>query len=67
MGLDIGPETAKQFAEVIERAKTVVWNGPAGVFEWDNFSKGTKALMDAVVDVTSKGAVTIIGTVFILI
>ncbi|EFO22286.1 phosphoglycerate kinase [Loa loa] len=61
MGLDIGPETAKQFAEVVGRAKTVVWNGPAGVFEWENFSKGTKAVMDAVVDVTSKGAVTIIG------
>uniref|UniRef100_A0A915PDH1 Phosphoglycerate kinase n=1 Tax=Setaria digitata TaxID=48799 RepID=A0A915PDH1_9BILA len=61
MGLDIGPETAKQFAEVVGRAKTIVWNGPAGVFEWENFSKGTKAVMDAVVDVTSKGAVTIIG------
>lgn len=61
MGLDIGPETAKQFAEVVGRAKTVVWNGPAGVFEWDNFAKGTKAIMDAVVDVTSKGAITIIG------
>ncbi|CAG9530321.1 unnamed protein product [Cercopithifilaria johnstoni] len=61
MGLDIGPETAKQFAEVVGRAKTVVWNGPAGVFEWENFSKGTKAVMDAVVNATSKGAVTIIG------
>ncbi|MCP9257260.1 Phosphoglycerate kinase [Dirofilaria immitis] len=61
MGLDIGPETAKQFAEVVGRAKTIVWNGPAGVFEWENFSKGTKAVMDAVVDATSKGAVTIIG------
>lgn len=64
MGLDIGPETAKQFAEVVGRAKTIVWNGPAGVFEWENFSKGTKAVMDAVVDATSKGAVTIIGDYF---
>lgn len=61
MGLDIGPETEKQFTEVVKRAKTIVWNGPAGVFEWDNFAKGTKALMDAVVEATKNGAVTIIG------
>uniref|UniRef100_A0A0N5B0D2 Phosphoglycerate kinase n=1 Tax=Syphacia muris TaxID=451379 RepID=A0A0N5B0D2_9BILA len=61
MGLDIGAETAKQFSEVISRAKTIVWNGPAGVFEWDNFASGTKAIMDAVVAATGKGVVTIIG------
>jgi len=61
MGLDVGPQSAKQFAEVIGRAKTIVWNGPPGVFEWESFSSGTKAMMDAVVAVTKKGAVTIIG------
>ena len=61
MGLDIGPETTKQFAEVIKRAKTIVWNGPAGVFEFENFAKGTKGLMDAVVEATKNGATTIIG------
>lgn len=61
MGLDVGPETTKQFAEVVARAKTIVWNGPAGVFEWDNFAHGTKGLMDAVVKATEAGAVTIIG------
>lgn len=43
------------------RAKQIVWNGPVGVFEWDNFAKGTKSLMDKVVEVTKKGCVTIIG------
>ncbi|VDD74151.1 unnamed protein product [Mesocestoides corti] len=61
MGLDCGPNSTKEFAEAIGRAKTIIWNGPAGVFEWDNFAKGTKAVMDAVVDATAKGAITIIG------
>jgi len=61
MGLDIGPNSTVQFAEAIGRAKTVVWNGPAGVFEFENFAKGTKGLMDAVVQATTKGTVTIIG------
>jgi len=61
MGLDVGPETSTKFAEVIGRAKVIVWNGPAGVFEWDNFANGTKALMDAVVHATGKGCTTIIG------
>jgi phosphoglycerate kinase len=43
MGLDVGPETAKAFAEVVARAKMVLWNGPMGVFEFDNFAAGTKA------------------------
>lgn len=43
------------------RAKQIVWNGPVGVFEWDKFAKGTKALMDKVVEVTGKGTITIIG------
>ena len=61
MGLDCGPKSTKEFSEVISKAKTIIWNGPAGVFEWSNFANGTKAIMDAVVDATSKGAITIIG------
>lgn len=61
MGLDVGPKTNDLFREPILRAKVIVWNGPAGVFEFDNFSKGTKSLMDAVVEATQKGATTIIG------
>jgi len=61
MGLDCYEESRKAATEVIKRAKLIVWNGPAGVFEFDNFAGGTKALMDAVVDVTAKGAVSIIG------
>lgn len=47
--------------EPIKRAKVIVWNGPAGVFEFDNFCKGTKSLMDNVVEATKRGATTIIG------
>jgi len=61
LGLDVGPQSEKEFAQVVARAKTVVWNGPVGVFEWDNFEHGTKSLMDAVIDATKNGAVTIIG------
>nr|QBH73958.1 phosphoglycerate kinase [Nicoletia phytophila] len=61
MGLDAGPESVKNFTEPVVRAKVIVWNGPAGVFEFENFSHGTKAVMDAVVDATSKGTITIIG------
>jgi phosphoglycerate kinase len=60
-GLDIGPETAKQYGQIIRSAKTVVWNGPMGVFEMPPFDAGTKAVAQAVVDATSTGAVTIIG------
>lgn len=61
MGLDCGPKSTAQFKEAIMRAKTIVWNGPAGVFEFEKFASGTKGLMDAVVEVTKAGAVTIIG------
>ncbi|KAL3321203.1 hypothetical protein Ciccas_000123 [Cichlidogyrus casuarinus] len=61
MGLDCGPETMKNFCEVILNAKTIVWNGPMGVFEWPNFAKGTKDALDAVIEATKKGATTIIG------
>jgi len=61
MGLDCGPKSSELFNEVVARAKVVVWNGPAGVFEFDKFANGTKALMAAVVSLTAKGGVTIIG------
>ena len=61
MGLDIGPKSAEQFAKVISESNLIVWNGPAGVFEFENFAKGTKALMDAVVARTAAGGITIIG------
>ncbi|WP_134089856.1 phosphoglycerate kinase [Olivibacter sp. XZL3] len=61
MGLDIGAESAKAFAEVIRSSKTVLWNGPMGVFEMDTFAKGTKAVADAVVEATKAGAFSLIG------
>lgn len=61
LGLDIGPASIKVFQEVICSAKTIVWNGPPGVFEFDKFEDGTKAFMDAVVKATESGATTIIG------
>ncbi|MBA3684762.1 MAG: phosphoglycerate kinase [Planctomycetes bacterium] len=60
-GFDCGPETRKRNAEVIARAKTIVWNGPLGVFELEPFAVGTKAAMDAVVAATARGAITVIG------
>ena len=61
MGLDIGPETIKLFSEELLNAKTIVWNGPMGVFEMDNFAKGTNAISNALVNATVKGAITIVG------
>ncbi|PSN34698.1 Phosphoglycerate kinase [Blattella germanica] len=61
MALDIGRKTSEQFKAPIERAKVIVWNGPMGVFEFENFSHGTKSVMDAVVTATTKGTITIIG------
>jgi len=60
-GVDIGPETIKQFTEEIKKGKTVVWNGPMGVFEMSNFAKGTNAIARALADATKAGAVTIVG------
>ena len=60
-GLDIGPETIKAFSKVIEESKTVLWNGPMGVFEMASFDKGTKAVAEAVVKATKNGAFTLIG------
>ncbi len=60
-GLDCGPESVRRFGEVISRANTIVWNGPMGRFEWDRFAAGTRAVMDAVVAATRRGATTVIG------
>lgn len=61
MGLDAGPKSRDMMREVILRAKTIVWNGPVGVFEYEKFALGTKAVMDAVVEATEAGCITIIG------
>ncbi len=61
MGLDIGPESRIDFAEKIVAAKTIVWNGPMGVFEMEKFSGGTKAIAEALVIATERGATTIVG------
>ncbi len=61
MGLDIGPESEKIFAEVISASKTILWNGPMGVFEMSNFEHGTKAAAEAIVKATKKGAYSLIG------
>ena len=60
-GLDAGPETRKQFANVIKDAKTILWNGPAGVFEFDNFTAGSRAIAEAIVEATNKGAFSLVG------
>ncbi|RPI73691.1 MAG: phosphoglycerate kinase [Ignavibacteriales bacterium] len=61
MGLDIGPETIKLFKDEIMKSRTIVWNGPMGVFEMPNFAKGTFEIAGALAEATGKGAVTIIG------
>jgi phosphoglycerate kinase len=61
VGMDIGPATVALYAEEIKKAKTVVWNGPMGVFEMSNFAKGTNAVAKALADATALGATTIVG------
>jgi phosphoglycerate kinase len=61
MGLDIGPETIKIFNDVIANSKTILWNGPMGVFEMEKFAKGTSAIAHAIADATAKGAFSLIG------
>ena len=60
-GLDAGPETRKAFADAIKGAKTILWNGPAGVFEFDNFTAGSRAIADAIVEATKSGAFSLVG------
>lgn len=60
-GLDIGPESAKSFSEVIKSSKTILWNGPVGVFEFDNFAVGSRAVSDAIVEATKNGAFSLVG------
>jgi phosphoglycerate kinase len=60
-GLDIGPETIERFTAIIKTAKTVLWNGPAGVFEFPNFAVGTRAIAEALKEATEAGATTIVG------
>ena len=61
MGMDIGPETEKLFAGVIKSSKTILWNGPAGVFEMDNFSHGSRAIAEAIAEATKDGAFSLVG------
>ncbi|MEJ7778813.1 MAG: phosphoglycerate kinase [Daejeonella sp.] len=61
MGLDIGPESIKSFSEVIKGSKTILWNGPMGVFEMEKFEAGTRAVAEAVVEATQNGAFSLIG------
>ena len=60
-GLDAGPETRERFAAAIEGAKTILWNGPAGVFEFDNFTAGSRAIAEAIAKATAEGAFSLIG------
>ena len=60
-GMDAGPETQKAFAKAIEGAKTILWNGPAGVFEFDNFTAGSRAIAEAIAKATDEGAYSLIG------
>ena len=60
-GLDAGPETRKLFADTIKGSKTILWNGPAGVFEFDNFTAGSRAIADAIVEATKEGAFSLVG------
>ena len=61
MGLDIGPESEKEFNKTIQESQTILWNGPMGVFEMNNFSKGTKTIATSVVEATKKGAFSLVG------
>ncbi|XP_049851713.1 uncharacterized protein LOC126326590 [Schistocerca gregaria] len=61
LGLDVGKKSIELFKESVARARTIMWNGPLGVFEWDSFSNGTHEILNAVVDATKNGAVSVIG------
>jgi 3-phosphoglycerate kinase len=61
MGLDVGPRTVAKYKEVLAKAKTIVWNGPVGVFEFEAFAKGTEEVAKLVAEATGRGAVTVVG------
>ena len=61
MGMDIGPKTEQIFADVIKNSKTILWNGPTGVFEFDNFSHGSQSVGEAIVEATKAGAFSLVG------
>ncbi|MCR5889469.1 phosphoglycerate kinase [Hymenobacter sp. J193] len=61
MGLDLGPDSIKAFSEVVRNSKTILWNGPMGVFEMSNFAKGTETIAQAIADATEQGAFSLIG------
>ncbi len=61
MGLDIGPETCRIFSEIIKRSRTILWNGPMGVFEMPNFEEGTRKIAESVAEASDKGAFSLIG------
>ena len=61
MGLDAGPKTREEFKAAIKGAKTILWNGPAGVFEMDNFAGGSKVIAEAIAEATKEGAFSLIG------
>jgi phosphoglycerate kinase len=61
IGMDIGPKTVELFSGIIKNAKTILWNGPMGVFEMDNFAEGTKSIAEAMKFATANGAVTVVG------
>ena len=61
MGLDIGPKAIEDFSNIIKKSKTIMWNGPMGVFEMSNFESGTKSVAQAIADATANGAYTLIG------
>jgi phosphoglycerate kinase len=61
MGLDIGPNAVEQFTNVVKRSKTILWNGPMGVFEMEKFQHGTKAIAVAIAAATKNGAFSLVG------
>ena len=61
LGLDLGPESSKNLSDVIKSSKTILWNGPAGVFEFPAFEAGSKAIAEAIVAATANGAFSLIG------
>jgi phosphoglycerate kinase len=61
MGLDAGPDTREAFAKVVSQSKTILWNGPVGVFEMESFANGTISLGEAIVTATENGAFSLVG------